>query len=698
MAGIVAKSKDNFRALPGDRHGGLLHCLAAGAIYVCVTQTDSKTHWPSVEADRAGRGDGSCHERLAAYREALERDLAECVRLETRWSWRRLATFLLCAAVLAAVAFTHGLLLAVIAVLPVLVVFRHAVLRHITYKDKRTVTERLLAVVGESLHDSVREGRPVRRWQRPEEAPDRSMVLEPPLECGPTWSLTDQERDDLDLYAAPVGVFGLLNRTSTDTGARRLRDMLDEPCLSSEPIRQRQRAVRWLAEHDRDRLDIMASALPLRGQSSQVDALVSLLRRTAPNLHPTASKWIRAWSVPSAVGFILATGLAIKGWYLFGGRVFTTLFVVNVLVTFFSRHMLGQVRASAKAWVDMARPLRALLVHARHACEHLPDETMLSALKTSFDDVVARARIPSWCARIGWMSLGGPVRSLLNITTFYDLHVGEAILARAVPSKDIILDGLAAMAEFEALAGLACFSAEQPVICYPSLASETRVSIAEGRHPLIGSSRLTPNDMQLNGTKRMWVITGPNAAGKSTFLRMVGVNVLLAQIGSGVPAQEMTLSPVRLLTDVRIRDDLAENESYFLSEVRRLRRMVVDAGQETPLLGLIDEPFRGTNSSERTAAGMALVEHLLTCGNLLLLATHEERLAETAAGSAAAENRHFQEHLGEVGITFDYRLRPGPAVTRTAIRILEQEQYPAGLLQRARELMRQDPTSDQESS
>ncbi|MBN2131502.1 MAG: hypothetical protein JW741_18525, partial [Sedimentisphaerales bacterium] len=172
----------------------------------------------------------------------------------------------------------------------------------------------------------------------------------------------------------------------------------------------------------------------------------------------------------------------------------------------------------------------------------------------------------------------------------------------------------------------------------------------------------------------------------------------LAQIGSAVTAREMILSPVRLLTDVRIRDDLAKNESYFLSEVRRLRRMVADAGQDTPLLGLIDEPFRGTNSSERTAAGIALVEHLLTCGNLFLLATHEERLAETAAGSVAAENYHFQEHLDEAGITFDYLLRPGPAVTRTAIRILAQEQYPPALLERARELMRLEGPSDQTPS
>jgi len=308
-------------------------------------------------------------------------------------------------------------------------------------------------------------------------------------------------------------------------------------------------------------------------------------------------------------------------------------------------------------------------------------------LRRRFEKVATETEIPSLCEHLGWMALGGLARSLLNVVVFYDLHVCEAIVRRFVSGRQMLLDGLAAMAEFEALASLACYGAERTGTCYPDLASETLVSISDGRHPLIPSGHVTANSICLTEAKRMWVITGPNAAGKSTYLRMVGVNVLLAQIGSAVVAGQMSLSPVRLLTDVRIRDDLARNESYFLSEVRRLRRMVVDSGSETRLLGLIDEPFRGTNSSERTAAGIALAEHLLASGNLFLVATHEETLAQTAAASDLAENHHFQEHLTEQGIEFDYLLCPGPASTRTAIRILEQEHYPPNLLDRARQLL-----------
>ncbi|MCP4451382.1 MAG: hypothetical protein GY809_07970 [Planctomycetes bacterium] len=113
----------------------------------------------------------------------------------------------------------------------------------------------------------------------------------------------------------------------------------------------------------------------------------------------------------------------------------------------------------------------------------------------------------------------------------------------------------------------------------------------------------------------------------------------------------------------------------------------MDTNATIPLFCLIDEPFRGTNSPERTAAGVALLEHLLASQHLVLLATHEEQLAQTALRSETAENHHFQETLTDTGITFEFDLRPGPASTRTAIRILEQEHYPASLVKRARDLM-----------
>jgi len=637
----------------------------------------------------------SCRPELEDYRLELQQALAQYRRSEMRWSWLRLMAFLASVAITVTVTLIASFLLACATAAPVLAAFCLSVWRHLHWRTLRVTTDRILAIIAESLQLAVEQGTPVRDWARPRDAADPPVELPAIVESGPTWRLTDQERDDLDVYSAPVGLFGLLNRTSTGQGARRLRDMLDAPCLSAEPIAQRQVAVRWLDEHYRERLAVMASALPLRKRSERLDELARRLRQTMPEPSPTVFKAIKVWSALSGLLFLYALLQIMKGHFGWINPL-VLLIVVNALIAFFNRATIGRLREAVTPLVPLASALRGLLAVAQCAGEHLPRETQLDTLRRLFEKVVTEGHIPSLCQRLGWMGLGGLARSLLNVIVFYDLHVSEAILARFGSSQTVLLEGLAATAEFEALASLACFASEQPMTCYPTFVPETTLSIERGRHPLLESEDSTPNDMRLTGDERMWIITGPNAAGKSTYLRMVGANLLLAQMGSAVAAEAMTLCPVRLMTDVRVRDDLAKHESYFLSEVRRLRRIVEDKDTDIPLFGLIDEPFRGTNSSERTAAGTALTEHLIASGHLFLLATHEEMLAQIAAASDIAANHHFQEHLTDEGIAFDYQLRPGPAVTKTAIRILEQERYPQALLQRARELMdaQSDPSPD----
>ncbi len=214
----------------------------------------------------------------------------------------------------------------------------------------------------------------------------------------------------------------------------------------------------------------------------------------------------------------------------------------------------------------------------------------------------------------------------------------------------------------------------------------TELRVTAGRHPLVSPERVVPNTAALSPTERLWVITGSNMAGKSTFLRMVGINVLLAQIGCVATADEMRWSPLRLITDLRARDNLADGESYFLAEVRHLRRMVLPPAGARPILGLIDEPFRGTNSHDQTAASVAVVQHLLGSDNLFLLATHDPHLTKLADGNSA-RNHHFRENLESAELVFDYSLHDGPALTRNALRILELEGYPAELVEAAHKWM-----------
>jgi hypothetical protein len=633
---------------------------------------------------RVSQSDVSYQDRLGTYRVGMQRDHARFRGLVARWSWIRVVAF--AAGVVVVILFRQSPPLAALAAIGGFLVFMATVLRHTRWEDRRAFADRALTVAGESLHASTRRDSAARAWQRPEDPPEISVALPHVLDFGPTWPLTDQERDDLDLYGPPVGIFGLLNRTSTQVGARRLRDLLDAPGLSRDHIRGRQEAVRWLAAHHERRLEIMATLVSLRSQSKHLDRLIPLLHRTDYPARSALSKVVRLWSAVSGLLIVYAVLAIAAGQYAWGQPLLGLLLLNGVILAvvwpLFRR--LGTV---VTPWTAVKDTLDAFFVVARHASRELPDETQLRVLKGHFHEIAAHAHIPSLSTWLEWAGLHGVIRAVLNVMVFFDLHIAEAVLSRVVPNRNVLLCGLSSMAELEALCSLASFSAELPVACYPQPVEGTSLRVQDGRHPLILEQDVTPNSIHLDAETRTWVITGPNAAGKSTFVRMVGINVLLAQIGAAVGARQMTWSPVRLITNVRIRDDLARHESYFLSEVRRLRRLILDPGGDAPVFGLIDEPFRGTNSQERAAAGIALIEHLMASSNLFVIATHEETLARTAAQAASAQNFHFQEHLQDGGIAFDYLLRPGPAGTRTALRILEQEGYPKTLLERAKHLM-----------
>jgi len=343
----------------------------------------------------------------------------------------------------------------------------------------------------------------------------------------------------------------------------------------------------------------------------------------------------------------------------------------------------GALTSAIKPWRALNKVAKQYLHSAKIGAADLPDDERFCDLRVHFESVSAAPVLPALCRRLEWTEAGGFFHVLSNVILFYDLHVAATVLGHVLPHREALSKGLAALAELEMLCSLACFAHEQPLTCYPELTDEPIVEIQNGVHPLIPPPAV-PNDLKLSPDHRTWIITGSNMAGKSTFLRMVGVNLLLAQIGCVAVARRMIWSPVRLITDLRIRDDLAKDESYYLAEVRQLRRMVLSHDEQHPILGLIDEPFRGTNSQERVAASVALLEHLMASPDFFLLATHEQILTTLTNGQQAA-NYHFQEELGREREVFNYRLHAGPASQRNALRILEREGYPASLIARAQQ-------------
>jgi hypothetical protein len=241
---------------------------------------------------------------------------------------------------------------------------------------------------------------------------------------------------------------------------------------------------------------------------------------------------------------------------------------------------------------------------------------------------------------------------------------------------------LGALGEIEALAALAGLAHDQPDWAFPEVDEAAARLTARGLgHPLIADAGRVGNDVEVGPAGGFLLVTGSNMSGKSTLLRALGVDAVLAQAGGPVCAAAMRLPPVALGTSILVEDSLADGVSFFLAEVLRIRG-IVELARRAPAVGrtplfLIDEPLRGTNSRERRTASQRVLHHLLAAGAIGAVATHDLELAADPELAAAARPVHFRETIapgGEVGrpvMSFDYRLRPGPATTTNALALLE---------------------------
>ncbi|PRQ07688.1 MutS-related protein [Enhygromyxa salina] len=235
---------------------------------------------------------------------------------------------------------------------------------------------------------------------------------------------------------------------------------------------------------------------------------------------------------------------------------------------------------------------------------------------------------------------------------------------------------IAALAELEALSSLANHAFENPDDVFPELLGTTDASslpciVGEALgHPLLAREGCIRNDLQLVEPVRAHVISGSNMSGKSTFLRTVGCNVVLALAGGPVRAVSMQLTPVRIGATLRIQDSLREGASRFWAELTRLRT-ISELAAADPTLFLLDEIFHGTNSHDRRIGAEALLRSLLERGAIGLMTTHDLALAEAAEALApAAINVHFQDDLLDGTLHFDYRMRPGVVRKSNALELM----------------------------
>ncbi|HEX7123712.1 MAG TPA: hypothetical protein VF178_15150, partial [Gemmatimonadaceae bacterium] len=270
--------------------------------------------------------------------------------------------------------------------------------------------------------------------------------------------------------------------------------------------------------------------------------------------------------------------------------------------------------------------------------------------------------------------------ALLNALVLWDVHVLAGLTWWQATRGAEVGRWLEAIGTIEAVAALATLAHDHPDWTFPEVVDgdSGHLMARQLGHPLLPDEACVRNDVEVGPRGTLLVISGSNMSGKSTLLRAIGVNVVLAQCGSAVCATAMRCSPLAVHTSIRIEDSLPRGVSHFMAELLRIKS-IVDAAEAardgSPVLYLLDEVLHGTNSVERAIATERIMQHLMAVGAVGVVTTHDLALFDSPSLANAVRHAHFSEHFEPSGngrvMRFDYLLRPGKATSRNALALLE---------------------------
>ncbi|GMV20438.1 MAG: DNA mismatch repair protein MutS [Acidimicrobiia bacterium] len=473
---------------------------------------------------------------------------------------------------------------------------------------------------------------------------------------------------DLDLFGRG-SAFELLGTCRTEAGQGTLaRWLLTLPGVNE--TQRRQEAVQELAP-----LIDLRERLSVEGDTIATRVHPDMLKRwaTAPAELP------RGLWLPVALALLSVSVVGAAIWRLTGGGpagLFELCLFVQIVVALALR---GRVVAVIGRVDGPARDLD-LLVHAAQLIERAPLQAPLlrdiqnrlrgdgprvaasDAIRaiSRLDALLASRRNVMFAPMAAFVLWG--TQLALRVESWRDGH------GRHIP------DWLDAIGDFEAIAALAGFAAEHPSYVYPTVedARSPRLAAEQLAHPLLPAGAIA-NTIRIGAPDaRLWLVSGSNMSGKSTWLRTIGLTVVLARTGAPVRALRCALTPLEISASIRVGDSLQDGQSRFFAEVLRLRQ-VVDRARDTSgqMLFLLDEMLSGTNSHDRRQGAEGILRGLISLGAIGLATTHDLALGAIAQGlGESARQVHFSDRLDAGTLEFDYVLRDGPVQNSNALALM----------------------------
>lgn len=461
--------------------------------------------------------------------------------------------------------------------------------------------------------------------------------------------------DDLDIFG-PGSLFQLLCTARTRLGSDSLASWLTRPSSVAD-VQSRQAAAREL----RDDLDLRETLAALEFDQRKIWPQAVERWPTYNALLPSL-----AWRV---LGHLLAwlLGLAVLGVLLFGATSrdpwgFLAIAIVAEAVFFYSR------RRVAREIAQQVGPAGLTLSSTARLSAPFVNRTFqsprLAELQQALRQIPGLAHPRS--LRCYGLLLQNPVVHLLAAQACPWLDTWRRSYAEQPTTPSQVVG------ELEAICALAAYAFEHPEDSIPELVEQGSCFHGIGlAHPLLPASNCVRNDVRLDAETRLLIVSGSNMSGKSTLLRAVGMNAVLAFVGAVVRATEFKVSPLTLGTAMRFRDSLQEGSSYFSTSIHRLKQVVDENSAERPLLFLFDEMLSGTNSTDRVAGAEAVLRKLLDGGAIGMMTTHDLALTELSKVlGPTVVNAHCEHQLVDGKMTFDYRLRPGVVRRSNAVALM----------------------------
>ena len=580
------------------------------------------------------------------FQAARETDLAEKRRLDRRGqmlSWLRLTTFFLCLLALAAAWDTGALEIYLVAV-ALACCFTALLRRHGRLFEQRLLLESHIAALSNFLARFSGE------WHSFPVTGAEYLKDELP------------QAQDLSLFGAD-SIYQYLCAARTKAGRDRLADALCPFPADLTLARKRQKAVEELITRPRLVLDLTAAAALLPDGHDTKPLLAALQRNTEK---PYAGTAFIAWVLPAALALaIVGASLSLIGW---------TMPAILVLLQFLIAFALGRRTASAQK--PLAAMHRELRLYER-LFSRLEDATFQSphliALQAQLKAGGAARSLRRLAALADHAHTRHNLIFLLLANAFFlsDLHFAHRIAHWQEKAAAHLGDWLAVWAETEALLSLSTVGLVREVYAFPELLEDAspRLEAKNLTHLLIPEEKAVPNDIDATAGTR--IITGSNMSGKTTYLRTVASACVLAYAGAPVPGERLCLSPLHIFTSIRVTDDAAHGLSTFYAEILRIKSMMAFKEKSLPMLIVIDEIFKGTNSADRLIGAREAISRLTGADFITLVSTHDFELCEIESDAAPVTNWHFEESYEDDKLLFDYKIKEGRCTTRNAQYLLK---------------------------